>query len=376
MNVLRACDPAVGSGAFPIGLLHELLNLAHLAETRARGHNPVGGDLAWSYDTKKRFIQHALYGVDIQERATEICKLRLWLSLMVDHDLGVDPAECDRRSFQIALRKLEPLPNLDFKIRRANSLVDTIHGHVVELRRLSHEPGANKPLQQLAAAKLAFFNARKQEEKRKLRTDIYEALAELGQLELRRSKIDMAGLGLGTHDEDLRLVSEMKAVESELAHALKTAKAARSRSESASTRERMLEKLEEFFSDSARPTFVWQLDFAEVFHRGRRDRVTDATPLRQLSSPQLSRRSLDYENEGFDILIGNPPYVRIQTLKRENSELADYFKRRYHAASKGNYDLYVIFVERGMDLLARDGQLGYILPHKFFNAQYANLCAS
>ncbi|HEX4084166.1 MAG TPA: Eco57I restriction-modification methylase domain-containing protein [Chthoniobacteraceae bacterium] len=356
---LRACDPAVGSGAFPIGLLHELLNLARLGEMRARGHDPVGGDLAWAYDTKKRFIQHTLYGVDIQERATEICKLRLWLSLMVDHDLGVDTSDCNRRSFQSALRKLEPLPNLDFKIRRANSLVDMIHGHVIELRNLSGDAGGNKPLHQLASAKIAFFNARKQEEKRKLRSEIYESLAELGLLEIRWRKV-AAGLELPTNDADIRRLAEMKAAETELAHAYKLAQSARSRAQSAATREGMLEKLEQFFGDPARPTFVWQLDFAEVFQGQRRRQ-----PGEELASVQM-----DNTRGGFDLLMGNPPYVRIQTLMRDNPQLAAYFKHRYFAASKGNYDLYVVFVERGLELLSGDGQLGYILPHKFFNAQY------
>ena len=70
-----------------MGLLHEMINLIRLCETRARGKDPVEQDLAWLYDTKKRIIERVLYGVDIQERAIEICKLRLWLSLMVDHDL-------------------------------------------------------------------------------------------------------------------------------------------------------------------------------------------------------------------------------------------------------------------------------------------------
>lgn len=48
----------------------------------------------------------------------------------------------------------------------------------------------------------------------------------------------------------------------------------------------------------------------------------------------------------------------------------EYYKRRYRAASKGNYDIYVVFVEQGLALLNPRGRLGYILPHKFFNAQY------
>ncbi|HPH95230.1 MAG TPA: Eco57I restriction-modification methylase domain-containing protein [Anaerolineaceae bacterium] len=73
---------------------------------------------------------------------------------------------------------------------------------------------------------------------------------------------------------------------------------------------------------------------------------------------------------GFDAVIGNPPYIRIQALKEWAPTEVDYYKQRYKAASKGNYDIYVVFVEKGLDLLKATGRLGFILPHKFFNAQY------
>jgi autotransporter-associated beta strand protein len=123
---LRACDPAVGSGAFPMGLLHELVNLARLCATRAAGKDPVLGDRSWLYNTKKRIIERVIYGVDIQPQAVDICKLRLWLSIMVDYELSADPDNCEALSFRKALKEIDPLPNLDFKIRRANSLVDYI----------------------------------------------------------------------------------------------------------------------------------------------------------------------------------------------------------------------------------------------------------
>jgi adenine-specific DNA-methyltransferase len=84
LDNFRACDLAVGSGAFLVGLLHELVNLRRLCETRARGKDPAT-DIEWLYETKKRVIENVLYGVDIQQRAVEICKLRLWISLMVDY---------------------------------------------------------------------------------------------------------------------------------------------------------------------------------------------------------------------------------------------------------------------------------------------------
>ncbi len=73
---------------------------------------------------------------------------------------------------------------------------------------------------------------------------------------------------------------------------------------------------------------------------------------------------------GFDAVIGNPPYIRIQTLKEWAPLEVEFYKERYRAAGKGNYDIYTVFVERGLELLKRTGRLGFILPHKFFNAQY------
>lgn len=73
---------------------------------------------------------------------------------------------------------------------------------------------------------------------------------------------------------------------------------------------------------------------------------------------------------GFDAVIGNPPYIRIQTMRETAPQTIDYYKQHYAAASKGNYDIYVLFVERGLYLLNGSGRLGLILPHKFFNAKY------
>ena len=73
---------------------------------------------------------------------------------------------------------------------------------------------------------------------------------------------------------------------------------------------------------------------------------------------------------GFDAVIGNPPYIRIQTMKEWAPTEVEFYKSQYVSASKGNYDIYVVFVERCLSLLNSTGGLGFILPHKFFNAQY------
>ena len=72
---------------------------------------------------------------------------------------------------------------------------------------------------------------------------------------------------------------------------------------------------------------------------------------------------------GFDAVVGNPPYIRIQTLRATQPEVADYLAR-YKSAEAGNYDIYVVFAEKAISLLRESGRLGFIMPHKFFNAEY------
>jgi hypothetical protein len=103
---IKACDPACGSGAYLLGMLHELLELrACLFVT----HNL---DPLKTYDRKLEIIQNSLYGVDIDPFAVNIARLRLWLSLAVDFDGDSPP----------------PLPNLDFKIEAGDSLLAPVHG--------------------------------------------------------------------------------------------------------------------------------------------------------------------------------------------------------------------------------------------------------
>lgn len=73
---------------------------------------------------------------------------------------------------------------------------------------------------------------------------------------------------------------------------------------------------------------------------------------------------------GFDAVIGNPPYIRIQTMKGWAPAEVELYKKLYISAASGNYDIYVVFVEKALSLLNKAGKMGFILPHKFFNAQY------
>ena len=137
--------------------------------------------------------ERVIYGVDIQERAIEICKLRLWLSLMVDFDPGVNIENCSAKAFGDALKKIPALPNLDFKICRANSLVDMVRGHPLNLKHGGPDQKGMLPpiLNKLVTAKRQFYDAHKIADKRRLRFDILDATAELAMYEFSATKTDI-----------------------------------------------------------------------------------------------------------------------------------------------------------------------------------------
>lgn len=110
LEMVKICDPAIGSGAFPMGLLNELL---HCREALGESSNRS--------DIKKSIIQNNIYGVDIEKGAVDIARLRFWLSLVVDEE------------------QPQPLPNLDYKIMQGNSLLESFMGY-----DLSHILPVNK----------------------------------------------------------------------------------------------------------------------------------------------------------------------------------------------------------------------------------------
>ena len=109
LTEVKICDPAIGSGAFPMGLLNELL---HCREVLSGEHY----DRA---EIKKSIIQNNIYGVDIEKGAVDIARLRFWLSIVVDEETP------------------SPLPNLDYKIMQGNSLLESYKG--LDLSKLTYE---------------------------------------------------------------------------------------------------------------------------------------------------------------------------------------------------------------------------------------------
>jgi tRNA1(Val) A37 N6-methylase TrmN6 len=99
---ITVCDPAVGSGAFPVGMMTEIVKVRNILSTF------INTTKQSAYDFKRECIEHSLYGVDIDPGAVEIARLRLWLSLVVDED---------------DIKTIKPLPNLDYKIVCGDSLL-------------------------------------------------------------------------------------------------------------------------------------------------------------------------------------------------------------------------------------------------------------
>jgi hypothetical protein len=117
LTAIKVLDPAVGSGAFPLGMLSEIVRLRRHAHRVIDGAEPQSSTLhAW----KLHAIQSCLFGVDINPTAIELCRLRLWLSLLVDTPDAATP---------------DPLPNLEFRTIAANSLTDFVAGIEVQNTR-------------------------------------------------------------------------------------------------------------------------------------------------------------------------------------------------------------------------------------------------
>ena len=144
LNTIRVCDPAVGSGAFLVGMMTEVIRARNVltdhVEDKERRTN---------YKFKRDAIQNCLYGVDIDPGAVEIAKLRLWLSLVVDEE---------------DITQIKPLPNLDYKIVCGTSLL----GFPFKSQRLT-------AIEQL---KQQFFDETDHEKKAKLKSQVDQQLRE------------------------------------------------------------------------------------------------------------------------------------------------------------------------------------------------------
>lgn len=297
---LKIVDPGVGSGAFSVDILNKLVSLVEKLNEKLGVHED-------RYNLRKKLIEDCIYGVDLQERAVHLARLRLWLSLIVDtevEDIGAIP----------------PLINLDFKIVKGDSLVSRICGFVFDFEtQLSGKVKKTEEQVKLMGLrgkytdlKLEYAEAVTVTEKEKLREKIDKTKREIAiwHLESIRKKREKDLKGIGAQRT---LVAKTKkqlneedrqraAIEQELSD--------------------IAEKIKEIRKGKEIDAFNWELNFFEVMG----------------------------VKGGFDIVIANPPYGVAVDKAVSDAEFG-----------LGNRDSYGVFAALGVNILKPGGTLCYIM---------------
>lgn len=300
---VKVADLAVGSGAFPLGMLNEIVRSRQvLTEYLALEMNGFQKKTFYAYerkpyDLKLNTIKNCIFACDIEPSAVDIAKLRLWLSIVIDDEIAEDAGngEFDAHT------KPRQLPNLDCNIICGNSLVDEFMGYklITESVLLNNvstnsqgsvfQQSVDVLISKLIELQDKLFFTKEHTDKEEIKQEIQKIYDD----------IILEQIG-GDHE----------------------------------LRDAYFESIVE----SSKPFILWQLYFPRVFK----------------------------ENGGFDIIIGNPPYIEFKKL---DSESKDIFKKRFQSAN-GKYDIYVVFMEYACELLNKEGTLAFINPTMFMKRDY------
>jgi len=339
---IKVCDPAVGSGAFLVGMMSEIIRLRNTLSTY------LGNGSRNVYAFKHHAIQSSLYGVDIDPGAIEIAKLRLWLSLIVDEQ---------------DIKRIKPLPNLDYKIMQGNSLLEEYEGIKLFDEELLTKPAFDNSAQiavvkekisELSREFMRLYSAGELKGDKKQHLD--SELKKYNNLQKKLTKIPKPKMEAASLfdqvSEAKQKAKELKRLQTEFFTTSHKKDKDRIKKDieritweliEATLREQnkasLLSQIEKFKQSNIKPFFLWKLNFSEVFSNG---------------------------NGGFDVVIGNPPYVKVQNLNED--EVAVY--KMNYASAVGKFDLYVLFIERLFTLINTQGIGAYIQPHRFLIADY------
>jgi hypothetical protein len=350
VNSIKICDPAVGSGHFLVSALNEMIAVKNdlkilqdrtgkrlkeyqvevvndeLIVTDEEGelfdYNPTNKESQRIQETlfheKQTIIENCLFGVDINPNSVKICRLRLWIELL-------------KNAYYKNATELETLPNIDINIKCGNSLVSRFsidadlsqalkkskwsidsYRIAVDTYRNAESKEQKREMEKLIADIKSDFrseislNDPKVKKLRKLSGDLFR-LTNQGQL-FEMSKKEKADW----NKKVLQLTEESKKLETEIEEI----------------------KANKIYENA----FEWRFEFPEVLND-------------------------DGDFIGYDVLIGNPPYVGI-------TEISQQYKIYYETifkTAKGRFDLYTLFIERAMQLKRPTGVFTYIIPGKFLN---------
>ena len=350
LATITVCDPAIGSGAFPVGMMHEIVR-ARIALTPALEKT---GDISAqkprsAYALKRDAIHHSLYGVDLDPGAVEIAKLRLWLSMVVDEE---------------EIGHIQPLPNLDYKIMQGNSLLEEFDGIRLLDEKLLQPPDAARDSEiadlkaRIAAKSQQLFaleagqgiNAKRKTERQAVNQEVNRlkkqlaslvnpaeaksgAQGELNQQTSWASLKRIQELHSKFFDEDSRaekdrLRKELDALEWNFMEATLREQG----------REEAIAELKRASAKHRKPFFLWRLHFGEVFQ----------------------------QRGGFDVVMANPPFVRMELFKDDKPAL----ERRFPHLFVGRADIYVYFYGVALDILRDKGCLTFISSNTYLNAKF------
>ena len=275
LKEVKICDPAIGSGAFPMGLLNELL---HCREV-------LSGEQYDRAEIKKSIIQNNIYGVDIEKGAVDIARLRFWLSIVVDEETA------------------SPLPNLDYKIMQGNSLIESFMG--VDMSKLTYQKKSKND-----DGNWGLFDDetdKQQKSVSRLLSSYYSCDDHTKKVQLQQDITDSINKQLEVQAYDPAVLRELKQVNLAENNQL----------------------------------FLWHTWFSDVFNRD--------------------------DKNGFDIVIGNPPYIQLQN---NGGVLAKMYENCNFKTFARTGDIYCLFYEKGWQLLCPKGHLCFITSNKWMRAGY------
>ncbi len=338
---IRVCDPAVGSGAFLVGMMTEIIRVRNTISAYL-----VDGDRS-IYTFKHHAIQNSLYGVDIDPGATEIAKLRLWLSLIVDEQ---------------DIKRIKPLPNLDYKIMQGNSLLEEYEG----IKLFDEE----------LFTKSAFDNSSQIAGIKEKMSELQRQFFELhSKGEYRSTKMQQIEAELKMYSNTLKKMTQPPKIKAENASLFDQASEAKQKADE-------LKRLQREFFNTAHKndkdrikkqieTLTWEFIEATLREQGKESLMTQIEKFRKTNVKPFFIWKLNFSEVfeskgGFDVVIGNPPYVKVQNLDNQSVQI---YKKIYSSAV-GKFDLYVLFIERLFSLMNKRGLGVYIQPHRFLTADY------
>lgn len=358
INGLTICDPAVGSGHFLVSALNELLAIkSELGILTDRNGNPLPVRLEIANDEltvqwrrtdaffeyrpgirddqvvqealfheKQYLIEHCLFGVDLNPNSVKICRLRLWIELLKNTyyiDSKVD-------------RGLETLPNIDINIKQGNSLIHRF-GLEEDLKPVLRKSKWTIRDYQIAVS--SYQQAQSSEDKRAL-----------------REQIDRIKSDFQTHifarDPRVKRLANLRGKKFLLENQSEVGDLFEKLDEADITGDlgkviQKMDKLEQEIEEIRNAVifqhaFEWRFEFPEVLDE-------------------------DGNFVGFDVIIGNPPYIRQEEFK----EWKDYLKEHY-STYKGTADLLVYFVELSRTILRQGGHFSFIISNKFMRAGFGD----